>query len=75
LVAIVEQAHRAVGIGKYGEVELVVPPVNPVVDSRAKIEHGQDAGSRNSSAIPAPEDAARRRSAAAKRERIYRRCH
>jgi hypothetical protein len=54
---------------------LLVPRVNPVVDSRAKIEHGQDAGSRNSSAIPASEDAARRRFAAAKRERICRRCH
>ncbi|HEX4108236.1 MAG TPA: hypothetical protein VHX88_08895 [Solirubrobacteraceae bacterium] len=35
---------------------------------------GAQVGSRNSSAISAPEDAARRRFAAAKRERIYRRC-
>src|SRR5581483_2119052 len=33
---------------------------------RARLEHGKDAGSRNSSAIPATEDAARRRPAAAK---------
>src|SRR5581483_5293105 len=49
-------------------------PVRPLVPRppmvarfrRARVEHGNDAGSRDGSAIPATEDAARRRPAAAK---------
>ena len=55
--------------------QLVVPPGNSLTDSRAKIEHGKDAGFRRSSATSESEDAARRRFAAANRQRICGRCH
>ena len=55
--------------------DLVVPPGNSLTDSRAKIEHGKDAGFRRSSATSESEDAARRRFAAANRQRICGRCH
>ena len=69
------QIHRTTASLELEEViYLVVPPGNSLTDSRAKIEHGKDAGFRRSSATSESEDAARRRFAAANRQRICGRC-
>src|SRR6266536_1422046 len=54
------------GAGRAPRFSLVPRPLMAACFWRAKAEHGEDAGSRNSSAISGTEDVARRRLAAAR---------